>query len=47
MVLNLAAAKIIKNICDKKGIQLQGYKNLNKRGPFDRSKYQLDNKEKL
>jgi hypothetical protein len=30
MELNLAAAKIIKTVCDKKGIQLQGYKNLNK-----------------
>jgi hypothetical protein len=30
MELNLAAAKIIKEVCDKKGIQLQGYKNLNK-----------------
>jgi len=28
--LNLKAAEIIKEICDKKGIQLQGYKNLKK-----------------
>ncbi len=30
MALNLAAAEIIKKMCDKKGIQLQGYKNLKK-----------------
>jgi len=30
MALNLKAAEIIKEICDKKGIQLQGYKNLKK-----------------
>ena len=30
VALNLAAAEIIKKMCDKKGIQLQGYKNLKK-----------------
>ena len=31
MTLNLAAAEIIKDVCRKKGIHLQGYKNLKKR----------------
>jgi hypothetical protein len=30
MALNLTAAEIIKKICDKKSIQLQGHKNLKK-----------------
>ncbi|MCF8092395.1 MAG: hypothetical protein K9K40_08030, partial [Desulfotignum sp.] len=30
LALNQAAARIIKTCCDKKGIHLQGYKNLNK-----------------
>jgi hypothetical protein len=33
MELNLAAAQVIKEQCRKKGIQLQGYKNLNKGQP--------------
>jgi hypothetical protein len=33
MELNLAAAKVIKEQCRRKGIQLQGYKNLNKGQP--------------
>ncbi len=39
MTLNLAAAEIIKEICDKKGIQLQGYKNLKKGITSDRAAY--------
>jgi hypothetical protein len=33
MELNLAAAQVIQEQCRKKGIQLQGYKNLNKGQP--------------
>jgi hypothetical protein len=47
MTLNLAAAEIIKDVCLKKGIHLQGYKNLKKGMASDMAESLLDNKMKL